>query len=146
MCILNIKEINESEAKDCFLLDSKSLKLWSLAQWKIELKKKDIQAIALYIEKKFIGVCVFQFIFDEANIHFIAILPQFTKRGYGKMLFTKFLNISKNNNIKKIFLEVSSKNFPAIQFYESFNFITVGIRKKYYKDASDAILKTKIIC
>ena len=141
-----IKKINENEAKFCFLLDSESIKLWNYEQWKSELKNKDIKAIAIYEDKKFVGACVFQFLLDEAELHFIAIRSKYTRKGLGQILFAEFLNISKKNNIKKIFLEVSSINLPAIKFYENLNFKTTSIRKKYYKDGSDAILKTKVIC
>ena len=141
-----IKEINESEAKVCFLLDSESIKLWNYQQWESELKRKDSKAIAIYENEKLIGVCVFQFLFEEAELNFLAIRSGFTRKGLGKILFAEFLNISKKNNIKKIFLEVSSRNSPAIRFYENFNFVTTSIRKNYYKDGSDAILKTKVIC
>ena len=46
-------------------------------------------------------------------------------------------------NVNKLFLEVSCKNITAEKFYDRFNFFTVGIRKKYYKDGSDALLKEK---
>ena len=141
--MVDIREINQSQAKICFLLDSESTKLWSHAQWKFELNKKDVKAIAIYVQEKFVGVCVFQFIFDEAELLYLAIFSEYAKRGYGRMLFAKFLEISKKNNIKRIFLEVSSENKPAIHFYESFKFTTFGIRKKYYKDGSDALLKEK---
>jgi len=35
-------------------------------------------------------------------------------------------------------LEVRSSNAPAIRFYERFDFIEVGKRKRYYKDGEDA--------
>ena len=46
-------------------------------------------------------------------------------------------------NIKKLFLEVSQKNIIADNFYRKFDFLTVGIRKNYYKDGSNALLKEK---
>ena len=46
-------------------------------------------------------------------------------------------------NIKKLFLEVSHKNFTAEKFYSRFDFSTVGIRRNYYKDGTDALLKEK---
>ena len=48
-------------------------------------------------------------------------------------------------NINKLFLEVSHTNFKAEKFYNSFKFSTVGIRRNYYKDGSDALLKEKIL-
>ena len=49
----------------------------------------------------------------------------------------------KNLNINKILLEVSHNNFTAEKFYNRFDFSTVGRRKNYYKDGSDAVLKEK---
>ena len=46
-------------------------------------------------------------------------------------------------NNQKILLEVSQSNVNAERFYERFDFSTVGIRKNYYKDGSDALLKEK---
>ena len=48
-----------------------------------------------------------------------------------------------NLNLKKLLLEVSRSNIIAERFYNRFDFFTVGIRKNYYKDGSDAVLKEK---
>ena len=48
-------------------------------------------------------------------------------------------------NINKLFLEVSQTNATAEKFYSRFDFCTVGIRRNYYKDGSDALLKEKIL-
>ena len=46
-------------------------------------------------------------------------------------------------NIIKLILEVSNTNLTAEKFYSRFDFATVGIRREYYKDGSDALLKEK---
>ena len=46
-------------------------------------------------------------------------------------------------NIDKLLLEVSLSNTTAEKFYSRFEFSTVGIRRNYYKDGSDALLKEK---
>ena len=46
-------------------------------------------------------------------------------------------------NIKKLLLEVSETNLIAEVFYNKFNFLTVGRRRNYYKDGTDAVLKEK---
>jgi len=48
-----------------------------------------------------------------------------------------------NLNINKLLLEVSHTNVIAEKFYSQFDFSTVGIRRNYYKDGSDAVLKEK---
>jgi len=43
--------------------------------------------------------------------------------------------------VKDIFLEVRKSNTAAIEFYESFHFELVGIRKAYYQDpVEDALV------
>ena len=49
----------------------------------------------------------------------------------------------KRLNINKLLLEVSHTNAIADKFYSRFDFSTVGIRRNYYKDGSDALLKEK---
>ena len=53
------------------------------------------------------------------------------------------IKLCKDLKINKILLEVSLKNTTADRFYSHFEFSTVGIRKNYYKDGSDALLKEK---
>ena len=48
-------------------------------------------------------------------------------------------------NLKKILLEVSQSNVTAERFYSRFDFSTIGIRRNYYKDGSDALIKEKIL-
>ena len=141
-----IRRIKINHVKECFLLDLTSLGLWSLQQWEKVLKNKQITTIAIFKEGKIIGICVYQIITNENELLYFAIHPNFQKKGYGKLLFTKFLELSKESKITKIFLEVSSKNISANNFYKYFNFKTFKIRKNYYRDGSDAIMKVKHIC
>ena len=46
-------------------------------------------------------------------------------------------------NLNKLLLEVSLSNVTAESFYSRFDFSTVGIRRNYYRDGSDALLKEK---
>jgi len=39
--------------------------------------------------------------------------------------------------------KVGIDGFTADKFYSRFDFFTVGIRRNYYKDGSDALLKEK---
>ena len=43
-------------------------------------------------------------------------------------------------NYKKIFLEVRTSNFQAINFYQKFGFSKDAIRDNYYKDNSEDAL------
>ena len=90
-----------------------------------------------------IGICVFHVVLDEAQINFFVVNQKYRKKGYGSYLISYLIKECEKSNINKIFLEVSSTNITAEKFYSRFGFFTVGIRKNYYKDGSDALLKEK---
>ena len=139
----NIKIITSLNAKKCYELDKESINLWSFKQWENELKRNGVEALGILENTKIIGVCVFQFLFDYAELNFICIHPSYRKKGFGKKLINKFFLKCEKNSIRKILLEVSNKNYEALSFYSSCGFRTIGIREKYYKDGSDALIKEK---
>ena len=141
--MISIKHINEKDIDLCYELDSNTISLWSKNQWANEFKKEGIKVFGLLFSNLVIGICVLQIILDEAQINYFVVNPKFRNRGFGTYLMTYLIKRCKNLNIKKLLLEVSQKNLIAENFYTNFDFFTVGIRKNYYKDGSDAVLKEK---
>ncbi len=141
--MIKTKEINSINSRSCYELDLKSIKHWNQNQWENELEKDYVTAIGIFSNNTILGVCVFHKIHDEAEIRYLSVHPSYKRRGLGKKLIYKILQECKNENIKRIFLEVSLKNKQALKFYDYFGFETISIRKKYYKDGSDALLKEK---
>ena len=143
--MLSIKEIKSKNARSCYEFDFKSIKHWNQNQWENEIEKDSVTAIGLYLNNSILGVCVFHKIFDEAEIRYLSVHPAYKRKGLGKILIRYVFKECENENIKRIFLEVSLTNKPAISFYNSFGFKTISIRKNYYKDGSDALLKKKFV-
>ena len=143
--MISIKEIDHKEFELCFELDSNTLGLWTKKQWEKEFKKRGVKIVAILIRKRMIGVCVFESIIDEAQINYFSINKRFRRKGYGSYLMNYLIQHCEKLNIKRLFLEVSETNSIAEAFYRKFNFLTVGRRKNYYKDGSDAVLKEKKI-
>ena len=123
--MISIKEIDHREFELCFELDSNTLSLWTKRQWETELNKLGVKVFAIIFEQKIIGISVVHTIIDEAQIKNFLIMH------------------CEKLRIKKLFLEVSATNLVADIFYSKFNFITVGARKNYYRDGTDALLKEK---
>ena len=140
-----IKEIDQKEFELCFELDSNTINLWTKRQWESELKKGGVKTIAILLEKKIIGIYVINVIIDEAQINYFSIKKTFRRKGYGSYLMNYLITQCEKLNIKKLLLEVSETNSSAEFFYNKFNFLTVGRRKNYYKNGTDAILKEKIL-
>ena len=141
--MISIREINEKDIDLCYELDSNSISLWSKKQWANEFKKKGIKVFGLILSNLVIGICVFHIVLDEAQINFFVIDKEYRKKGFGSHLMSYLIKQCKRLNLSKLFLEVSNTNETAERFYSRFNFSTVGVRRNYYKDGSDALLKEK---
>ena len=143
--MISIKQINKKDIDLCYELDSNTISLWSKKQWANEFKKDGTKIFGLLTRNVVIGICVFQVVLDEAQINYFVVNNKFRKKGFGSYLMSYLIKKCENLNLKKILLEVSQRNVTAERFYDRFDFSTVGIRKNYYKDGSNALLKEKKI-
>ena len=117
--------------------------MWSKKQWANELKKDGTEVLGLLFSNLLIGICVFHVVLDEAQINFFVVNQKYREKGYGSYLMSYLIKECEKSNINRILLEVSHTNIIADKFYSSFDFVTVGRRRNYYKDGSDALLKEK---
>ena len=143
--MLSIEPINDKDVDLCYELDSNTISLWSKKQWADELKKDGTEVFGLLFSNLLVGICVFHVVLDEAQINFFVINQKYRKKGFGSFLMNYLIKDCEKLNINKLFLEVSHTNIAAEKFYSSFDFSTIGIRRKYYKDGTDALLKEKIL-
>ena len=138
-----VKKITSNEFKECHEIDLITIKLWNLKQWEKELRKNYVYAFACFRNYQIVGICIFQKIFCNAELTYLSIHPNFKRIGLGKRLLKETFKQCESFAIEKIHLEVSDKNLDALNFYHAFGFKTIGIRKKYYKDGSNALLQEK---
>ena len=141
--MISIKLINEEDLDLCYELDSNTISFWTQNQWASEFKKEGIKVLGLFLSNLLIGICVFQVVIDEVQINYFVVNKKYRKKGYGTNLMNYLIKQCEILNINKLLLEVSLSNTTAEKFYSRFDFCTVGIRTKYYKDGSDALLKEK---
>ena len=141
--MISIKRMNENDMDLCYELDSNTISLWSKKQWTNEFKKEGTKIFGLLIANFLIGICVLQFVLDEAHINYFVINNKYRKQGFGSYFMSNLIKKCKKLNIYKLLLEVSQNNIKAEKFYNRFDFYTVGTRKNYYKDGSNALLKEK---
>ena len=141
--MISIKQIHEKDIDLCYELDLKTISLWSKQQWEKEFKKEGIKIYGISITNLLVGICVLQVVLDEAQINYFAIKNKFRNKGFGSHLMNYLIKVCEKINVNKLQLEVSQNNITAERFYSRFDFFTVGIRKKYYKDGADALLKEK---
>ena len=143
--MISIKQINDKDIELCYELDSKTISLWSKKQWANEFKKEGTKIFGLLITNFVIGICVFHVVLDEAQINYFVVNQKFRKQGFGSLLMNYLIKKCEKLNLNKLLLEVSLSNITAESFYSRFDFSTVGTRKNFYKDGSNALLKEKKI-
>ncbi|MFX0027430.1 MAG: GNAT family N-acetyltransferase [Candidatus Hermodarchaeota archaeon] len=98
------------------------------------IKKQDKQKILGFI-------IIIQDYLNRLNIINFLINKKNQNKGYGSYLLTKTLEIvRKMDGIKKIVLNVKTKNRTAIKLYEEFNFRIVREIENYYRNQENAYL------
>ena len=85
----------------------------------------------------FSGYVTYTNICGEVQIANVATKVQFRRCGVGSALMEALVALSKKADADVITLEVRSKNVPAISLYEKYGFVTVGVRKNFYKKPDD---------
>lgn len=80
----------------------------------------------------------------EAELYRIAVSPDFRRKGLGEKLLREFIDRCRERDGEKIFLEVRSRNVPAITLYKKAGFEEISLRKGYYGD-DDAVIFAKIL-
>ncbi len=68
----------------------------------------------------------------EAHLLNLCIGPEYRRRGLGRHLLVRLLDITKWNRVERIFLEVRPSNPLAKTLYESVGFKSIGVRPRYY--------------
>lgn len=81
---------------------------------------------------------------DEAELYQICVHPDLRRRGIAAELLMRFLGSMKARGAAVCFLEVRSRNAPAIALYKSCGFEQISVRKNYYGD-DDAVIMRKNI-
>lgn len=84
-----------------------------------------------------IAYVIGRLIAPEGEIYRVAVTPHKRQRGIGYRLLDYAVKTSKGQGLERLFLEVRSKNIPAINLYTAYGFREIGIRKNYYKDPQD---------
>jgi len=114
---MSLKELESLTSQDSFRI------------WKIETEQ-------------IVGYVSFFHVKDEVEIIKIGIKKSHQRKNYGSLLIKEI----KKLKIKKIYLEVSTKNNNAINFYLKHGFQKIGTRNKYYKDKNNSRIDALRLC
>lgn len=144
--MIEIKEMkleDFEEIKD--ILQTEFDEFWKPNILKSELESELSKYIVAKINNVIVGFAGIIILPDDVEITNIVTKKIERKKGIGKLLLDKLIEMAKETKKETISLEVNEKNIPAIKLYKKFDFKEVGIRKKYYNGIDNAIIMTKKI-
>jgi ribosomal-protein-alanine N-acetyltransferase len=141
--------IYEAEEKDLRIISELERDLFSEKKWSyfqiLREFKNDFSKILVFKEKEeIIGYLIFREIEPEIEILKIGVRKEYQRKGVGTKLMQKLIEIAKEKNISKIFLEVKASNLSAYNFYKKLGFKEMYRRKNYYGN-EEAIVMVKEI-
>ena len=97
---------------------------------------------------KVIGYCLYQVVFEQAEILRIGTHPDYQRQGIASQIFAQLNEELISNQVESLLLEVRADNAPAIALYEQQRFAVIHTRKDYYEvphqPAIDALIMQKI--
>lgn len=82
---------------------------------------------------------------DTGEIVLIAVDPAARRHGIGRTLLRRAVEAWTDRGVGEAWLEVRADNGPAIALYQSEGWRETGIRRRYYRDGTDAIAMGRAI-
>ena len=116
---------------------------WSEAQFISEFQKGGFIGFVAFNNDTPIGFIVANKTFDEVELLKIGVDFEYRKKGIATNLLEMLFKVSIELKIKKIILEVSSGNYPALSLYKTSGFKKIAERKDYYGPNNSANILIK---
>lgn len=90
------------------------------------------------------GFVLGRMVADEGELYQIGVHPDFRRGHIGIGLLDYFHMVLRDKGAVCCFLEVRSKNAPAIALYERFGYERISVRKGYYGDDDAVIYRVEL--
>ena len=82
------------------------------------------------------GYAVLRPVLDEAELLNIGVSALQQRKGLGRAMVREMLDVAREKNIRRVFLEVRASNVAALALYRSSGFGEIGVRRGYYQNAN----------
>jgi ribosomal-protein-alanine N-acetyltransferase len=78
------------------------------------------------------GYAVLMPVLDEAELLNISVATAQQRKGLGRAMLREMLELAREKNMRRVFLEVRSSNNAALALYRSSGLGEIGVRRGYY--------------
>jgi ribosomal-protein-alanine N-acetyltransferase len=82
------------------------------------------------------GYAVLRLVLDEAELLNIGVAALQQRKGLGRAMLRAMLDVAREKNIRRVFLEVRASNAAALALYRNTGFGEIGVRRGYYQNAN----------
>jgi len=110
-------------------------------------KDKSAQVFVAEADEKVVGFLMLQWPGTGwnrvAEIGWMAVLPNYRRKGFGSRLMKKMERYAKEKGIRKVYVEPSAENEIAIHFYIKNGYKPEAMRKDWYRDGEDSVILGK---
>ena len=110
----------------------------------LEQDSIDLMVVMSTETDEVVGYCLYQVVFEQAEILRIGTRPDYQRQGIASLLFIELNTHLKEIQVENLLLEVRADNAPAIALYEQQGFTVIHKRKGYYQQphqpAVDALI------
>ena len=127
---------------------------WGFQTLVESLKQDSMHLLIVYEQKNnsinntVTGYCLYQVIFEQAEILRIGTHPDYQRQGIASQIFARLNTELRKHQVESLLLEVRADNTPAIALYEQQEFALIHKRKGYYQTphqpAIDALIMQRL--
>lgn len=140
--MIRFRKLTEDDIEQVAKLEQENFAdAWSVSS----IRETFLQAQALIavaeVEGKIVGYCILYHVLDEGEIARIAVSNSFRRQGIGQGILDFVFQYCREEQVRRLLLDVRESNRNARKFYEQYGFMEDGIRKAFYDNPKeDAVL------
>lgn len=137
-----VRSVLEADLDAIMAIENVSFSLpWTIQSYLDMMNVENVRFELIIFGNDIAGYMLYQFWPNGAELHTIAVDEKNRKKGVGTELVAHLLKWAKENEIKKVYLQVRPTNTKALGLYKKFGFKGIARRKHYYTDNDeDAII------
>lgn len=142
---LKIRKMTIQDLKEVIAIETQSFEIpWTSNMFVKEINNDIAKFYVAHRGETIVGYIGFWDIDFDIHLLTLAVQKEYRKRGIGSYLIEFVIAYAKEHLSKKIFLEVSVENIPAINLYKKYGFVETNVRKKYYQDISALLMEKEL--